>query len=104
LVPPRAGRLDEVLFLFSAKEAIYKAVDPLLGRTIQFRAISVERAGPGALRAGLPLCPGDPPISVEVSSHLASHGKAQLMILSARARRCAGPVAAAVTAAALART
>jgi 4'-phosphopantetheinyl transferase EntD len=53
-----AGRTEALLFSFSAKEAVYKALDPFLARYVSFREVSVERRADGSaavtlfLRAG----------------------------------------------------
>lgn len=53
-----ARRTEELLFSFSAKEAVYKALDPFLSRYVSFREVSVERRADGSaavtlfLRAG----------------------------------------------------
>jgi len=41
-------RSEELLFIFSAKEAIYKALDPFLRRYVSFREVSVERRAEGS--------------------------------------------------------
>jgi enterobactin synthetase component D len=46
-------RAEEVLFAFSAKEAIYKALDPLVQRYVSFREVAVERQADGAAVATL---------------------------------------------------
>jgi 4'-phosphopantetheinyl transferase EntD len=64
-----ARRTEELLFSFSAKEAIYKALDPFLGRYVSFREVAVERRADGSaavtlfLRAGGedPIKAGAPP-------------------------------------------
>jgi len=44
----RGGRTEELLFSFSAKEAIYKALDPFLARYVSFQEVSVERRPDGS--------------------------------------------------------
>jgi enterobactin synthetase component D len=48
-------RVEELLFAFSAKEAIYKALDPFLGRYVSFHEVAVERRADGAASATLHL-------------------------------------------------
>ena len=48
-----ARRTEELLFSFSAKEAIYKALDPFLARYVSFREVSVERRADGSAAATL---------------------------------------------------
>jgi 4'-phosphopantetheinyl transferase EntD len=53
-------RVEELLFAFSAKEAVYKALDPFLGRYVSFREVSVERRADGSAAVTLFLrAPGD---------------------------------------------
>ena len=51
-------RVEELLFAFSAKEAIYKALDPFLGRYVSFHEVAVERHAAGAASASLHLKTG----------------------------------------------
>jgi 4'-phosphopantetheinyl transferase EntD len=51
-------RVEELLFAFSAKEAIYKALDPFLGRYVSFQEVAVERHADGAVSATLHLKSG----------------------------------------------
>ena len=53
-----AGRTEELLFSFSAKEAVYKALDPFLARYVSFREVSVERRADGSAAVTLFLRPG----------------------------------------------
>jgi enterobactin synthetase component D / holo-[acyl-carrier protein] synthase len=46
-------RNEELLFIFSAKEAIYKALDPFLARYVSFREVSVERRADGSVAVTL---------------------------------------------------
>ncbi len=48
-------RLEELLFAFSAKEAIYKALDPFLARYVSFQEVAVERRDAGEATATLHL-------------------------------------------------
>jgi enterobactin synthetase component D len=58
LPPPGDPRRDEELrFAFSAKEAIYKALDPFLGRYVSFQEVAVERRPDGTAAVALYLRP-----------------------------------------------
>jgi enterobactin synthetase component D len=68
-------RVEELLFAFSAKEAIYKALDPFLGRYVSFHEVAVERHADGAASAtlhlkagaaGTPPSEAPPPFDVDV--------------------------------------
>jgi 4'-phosphopantetheinyl transferase EntD len=61
-----APRAREVLLRFSAKEAIYKAIDPFVRRYVDFKEVSVRPlAGGGAeVRSHLP--PNEGPFVIEV--------------------------------------
>src|SRR5260221_277711 len=70
---PRRG--EELLFAFSAKEAIYKALDPFLQRYVSFHEVAVERHPDGAASAtlhlksgaaGTPASEPAPPFDVEL--------------------------------------
>ena len=80
-LPPEGPARDaEVLLLFSAKEAIYKALDPWVGRFVSFQEATVARAPGGGLRASLALANGEGPFGVEL--HQA--GEADLILVAAR--------------------
>jgi enterobactin synthetase component D len=77
LTPDELADLDElgadgpardaaVLLRFSAKEAIYKALDPWLQRFVAFEEAILQRASDGALSARLALARGEGPFSVEL--------------------------------------
>jgi enterobactin synthetase component D len=53
--PDDPARTEEILFAFSAKEAIYKAIDPFLGRYVSFREVAVARGPDGSALATLHL-------------------------------------------------
>lgn len=55
-----------VLLYFSAKEAIYKALDPWVQRFVAFDEAMVGRAPDGTLEARLALARGEGPFSVQV--------------------------------------
>jgi enterobactin synthetase component D len=58
LPPPGDPRRDEELrFAFSAKEAIYKALDPFVGRYVSFQEVAVERRPDGTAAVALFLRP-----------------------------------------------
>ncbi len=54
LPPPEdPRRTEDLAFAFSAKEAIYKALDPFVGRYVSFQEVAVERAADGTVVAPL---------------------------------------------------
>jgi 4'-phosphopantetheinyl transferase EntD len=65
LVEPRA-RAREVLLRFSAKEALYKALDPFVQRYVSFREAVVSTRPDGSTQVELRLRPGEGPFSAEV--------------------------------------
>jgi len=80
-LPPEGPARDrEVLRLFSAKEAIYKALDPWVGRFVSFQEAAIARAADG-LTAIVTLAQGEGPFAVEL--HDASGDG--LLLLAARA-------------------
>jgi len=64
--PPEA-RARALMLRFSAKEAIYKALDPYLGRYIGFKEVTVHPADDGSATVILALAPGEGPFVVDVS-------------------------------------
>ncbi len=78
-----------VLRAFSAKEAIYKALDPWVRRFVGFHEAEVTFAG-GRPRARLALALGEGPFTVELhdASHLAGGGH---FLVAAAITRQAGP-------------
>lgn len=58
---PRERRADAVLLRFSLKEAIYKAIDPWLGRLVGFTEIEVEPLDDGRVRITPALREARPP-------------------------------------------
>ena len=86
-VIPASGpeRDAAVLLRFSAKEAIYKALDPWVHRFVGFDEAIVTRAEDGALSARLGLTRGEGPFSVELhDARLAA--EAGLALVAARVR------------------
>jgi 4'-phosphopantetheinyl transferase EntD len=86
-VIPASGpeRDAAVLLRFSAKEAIYKALDPWVHRFVGFEEAIVARTEGGALTARLALTRGEGPFSVELhDARLA--GEAGLVLVAARVR------------------
>jgi phosphopantetheine--protein transferase-like protein len=81
LPPDGPARDAEVLRLFSAKEAIYKALDPWVQRFVSFQEATVTRAPNGGLRARLALAQREGPFAVEL--HDASD--AAVILIAARA-------------------
>lgn len=56
--PGDPRRVEEVAFAFSAKEAIYKALDPFLARYVSFQEVAVDRRSDGTAFATLDLRDG----------------------------------------------
>ena len=86
LLPPEGLARDAaVLLAFSAKEAIYKALDPWVHRFVGFQEASLACAVDGSLTAGLALAGGEGPFSVEL--HQARlENEAALILVAARVR------------------
>jgi 4'-phosphopantetheinyl transferase EntD len=63
---PAAARARVVLVAFSAKEAIYKALDPWVRRHVSFLEVEIARARDGRLTATLAPRAGEGPFSVEL--------------------------------------
>ncbi len=61
------ARAREVLLRFSAKEAIYKALDPFVRRYVAFHEVSVSPRRDGTAEVRPHLRPGEGPFAVEVS-------------------------------------
>jgi enterobactin synthetase component D len=80
-----AARDAAVLLAFSAKEAIYKALDPWVHRFVGFDEAIVERAEGGALSARLVLSGGEGPFTVELHDARGA-GEAGLILVAARVR------------------
>ena len=60
LPPPEdPRRVEDLAFAFSAKEAIYKALDPFIARYVSFQEVAVERSADGTASATLDLREGD---------------------------------------------
>lgn len=72
-----------VLLAFSAKEAIYKALDPWVHRFVGFQEASVARGPDGALTARLALERREGPFSVELHDPQVA-GDARLILVAAR--------------------
>ncbi|HLK35863.1 MAG TPA: 4'-phosphopantetheinyl transferase superfamily protein [Polyangiaceae bacterium] len=64
LDPPARDR--EVLLRFSAKEAIYKAIDPFVRRFVGFQEVSVDPRPDGSARVTSRLRPGEGPFAIDV--------------------------------------
>ncbi len=60
------ARAREVLLRFSAKEALYKALDPFVQRYVGFHEVSVTPGTDGSTRVALHLTGGEGPFSVDV--------------------------------------
>jgi 4'-phosphopantetheinyl transferase EntD len=59
-------RAREVLVRFSAKEAIYKALDPFVHRYVGFKEVSVSTRGDGSARVVWRLHDGEGPFAIDV--------------------------------------
>jgi enterobactin synthetase component D len=64
---PREARIREVLLRFSAKEAVYKAIDPFVRRYVGFKEVTAEPQAGGAMRITPRLPPGEGPFAIEGS-------------------------------------
>jgi 4'-phosphopantetheinyl transferase EntD len=85
-IPPSGLERDAaVLLRFSAKEAIYKALDPWVHRFVAFQEASVSRAPDGALSGRLALEGGEGPFSVELHQAPVA-AEAGLILVAARLR------------------
>ncbi len=80
-----AARDAAVLLHFSAKEAIYKALDPWVHRFVGFHEASVARGPDGALTTRLVLERREGPFSVELHDARVA-GEAGLILIAARVR------------------
>ncbi|HTB58192.1 MAG TPA: 4'-phosphopantetheinyl transferase superfamily protein [Polyangia bacterium] len=86
-VIPSSGleRDAAVLLRFSAKEAIYKALDPWVHRFVGFHEASVARAPDGALTGRFALAGGEGPFSLELhQAAVADEG--EIILVAARVR------------------
>jgi enterobactin synthetase component D len=77
------ARDHEVLRRFAAKEAIYKALDPWLGRYVEFREATITRAPDGTMTGTLALPVADGAFHVELHDTSAD----DLLIIAARITR-----------------
>jgi 4'-phosphopantetheinyl transferase EntD len=78
-----AARTRELLVAFAAKEAIYKALDPWLGRYVSFQEVEIARAADGGLGAMFARHAGEPAFAIELLEEtLAGH-----VLVTARVRR-----------------
>jgi enterobactin synthetase component D len=85
LPPDGPARDAAVLFAFSAKEAIYKALDPWVHRFVGFHEASVARAPDGALTGRFALAGGEGPFSLELhQAAVADEG--EIILVAARVR------------------
>jgi enterobactin synthetase component D len=86
LLPAEGPARDAaVLLAFSAKEAIYKALDPWVHRFVGFQEASVTRASDGALTARLALAGREGPFSVELH-HARIEDEERVILVAARVR------------------
>ena len=88
LPAPGPAREAAVLLHFSAKEAIYKALDPWVQRFVAFDEAMLGRAPGGTLEARLALARGEGPFSVEVLAISSQDlGVDDLIVVAARIGR-----------------
>ena len=66
LAVPEERRAWEVLWAFSAKEAIYKAIDPFVRRRVGFHEVEVTRAADGRGDVASHLTGGEGPFDIEL--------------------------------------
>jgi phosphopantetheine--protein transferase-like protein len=78
-----AERTREVLVSFAAKEAIYKALDPWVRRSVSWQEVELSRGARGALAAVFHARPGEPDLSLEVHEEAAVDPS--LILVTARA-------------------
>jgi 4'-phosphopantetheinyl transferase EntD len=83
LPPDGAARDAAVLRAFSAKEAIYKALDPWVQRFVGFEEATLARAPGGTLTARLALAGGEGPFAVELHD-AGGAGQPDLVLVAAR--------------------
>ena len=71
---PQPQRRREVVLHFSLKEALYKALDPIVGRHVSFQEATVLPAGDGSVVVTLALARNEGPFWVEARwSEIAGH-------------------------------
>jgi enterobactin synthetase component D len=63
---PPAARSREILIAFTAKEAVYKALDPWVRRFVSWQEVELGRTVDGTLTAELRLPAGEGPFSLEI--------------------------------------
>jgi 4'-phosphopantetheinyl transferase EntD len=78
-----AERGVALLVAFSAKEALYKALDPWVARRVSFQEVAIARDAAGGLTATLDLARGEGPFAVELHEEPAPG----LVLVAARVRR-----------------
>jgi Phosphopantetheinyl transferase component of siderophore synthetase len=62
---PEGLRRREVVLHFSIKEALYKAINPLIGRYVSFQEATVLPCSDGSVAVTLALAKGEGPFSAE---------------------------------------
>ncbi|HTA21021.1 MAG TPA: 4'-phosphopantetheinyl transferase superfamily protein [Polyangia bacterium] len=85
LAPPARDR--EVLALFAAKEAVYKGLDPWLGRYVSFQEVELARREDGALAAVFAPRADEPSFVLEVHEEVILAGH---IVMTARVHRRSG--------------
>ncbi|HSZ82217.1 MAG TPA: 4'-phosphopantetheinyl transferase superfamily protein [Polyangia bacterium] len=81
------ARVREVLALFAAKEAVYKGLDPWLGRYVAFQEVELARGADGALDAGFTPRAGEPAFVLEVHEETPFEGH---VLMTARVHQRSG--------------
>ncbi len=82
LPPPGAARDAHLLRVFSAKEAIFKALSPRVGRFISFGEAEIRFRADGGLTAHLQLAGGEGPFTVELHELAALAGSGQIVVVA----------------------
>jgi 4'-phosphopantetheinyl transferase EntD len=81
------ARAREVLAIFAAKEAVYKALDPWLGRYVSFQDVALARGEDGALAAVFAPRADEPSFVLEVHEEVILAGH---IVMTARVHRRSG--------------
>lgn len=84
LPPPGAARDAHLLRVFSAKEAIYKALSPVLARFIGFDEAEIQFPAGGGMGAQLRLAGGEGPFALELCE-LPDAGDGRQIVVAVRA-------------------
>ena len=89
LPPPEdPRRVEELVFMFSAKEAIYKALDPFVARFVSFQEVAVERRSDGGAAVELFLrAPAEAGVDFDFDVDVRWLRRDDFIITTARVRR-----------------